>query len=83
VTRKIVLELAAAAHLHITERRLRRQDLLDADEVFLTSSLAEIVPVTAVDDHAIKDGAIGPHTKHLHLLYRQMVDRAVTRRSAP
>src|ERR1700687_3009898 len=51
VTRKLVMDVAAADHLHVTERRLRRQDLLDASEVFLTSSLSEIVPVTTIDEH--------------------------------
>jgi branched-chain amino acid aminotransferase len=79
VTRRLVLEAAAAVHLHAKERPLTTQDLLQAEEAFLTSSLAEVVPVTAVDTQLIGRGDVGAQTRRLQRLYRQIVDQGLTR----
>jgi branched-subunit amino acid aminotransferase/4-amino-4-deoxychorismate lyase len=44
------------------EGRLRRDDLAGADEAFLSSSVAGILPVTTYDGAPIGDGAPGPWT---------------------
>lgn len=44
-------------------------DIKDADEVFLTSSTSEIMPVVKVDDQQIKDGRPGPITRKLQHAY--------------
>jgi branched-chain amino acid aminotransferase len=41
-----------------------------ADEVFLTSSVRELVPVVAVDDHEVGTGTPGPVTRAIHRAYR-------------
>jgi branched-subunit amino acid aminotransferase/4-amino-4-deoxychorismate lyase len=76
VTRRLVMRAAAAAGLRVRERPLRIADLRGADEAFLTSSLAEVVPITDVDGRPIGSGQIGPQTLHIQGLYRQTVDRA-------
>jgi len=75
VTRRFVIELAAAAGLRLVERPLKARDLYRADEVFVTSSLAEVVPVMMIDDRQIRDGQVGPRTRRLQSLYRQLVDK--------
>lgn len=62
VTRRTVLEIAAAAGVEIVERRVTPQELHAADEVFITSTMRGVMPVSRVDDHAI---AIGPRTRDL------------------
>jgi branched-chain amino acid aminotransferase len=48
ITRAFVLELAAEAGLSVAERRLTAEDLMTADEAFLTSTLREIAPIGGV-----------------------------------
>lgn len=80
LTRRIVIELAVADGARVAERPLSADDLLDADEAFLTSSLAEVVPIIAVNARSVGSGTVGPRTQRMQQLYRQMVDRALARR---
>ncbi|MFI5367154.1 MAG: aminotransferase class IV [Candidatus Binatia bacterium] len=82
ITRRMVIDAATAAGLRVYERALTRKDLLDADEAYLTSSLAEVVPITAVDTRPIGNGQVGPQTRQIQAIYRQTVDRALRRRAA-
>jgi branched-chain amino acid aminotransferase len=75
VTRRRVLELAERAQFRTLERELTTTDLLEADEAFLTSSVAEIVPIIEVDQTRIGDGTPGPLTRKLQRLYRAEVER--------
>ena len=77
VTRRLIIEAAVADGLRVIEQPLRTEDLLEADEAFLTSSLAEVVPIIEVDTRAIGDGRVGPRTRRLQHAYRQMVAQAL------
>jgi len=73
ITRAFVLnELAPAAGVKCTERRLRVHDVLQADEIFLTGTAAEIIAVTQVEETRISDGE-GPVTKKLRAKFREIV----------
>jgi branched-subunit amino acid aminotransferase/4-amino-4-deoxychorismate lyase len=76
----MVFELAVADGLRAVEHPLTADDLLDADEAFLTSSLAEVVAITAINTRPIGKGSVGPRTRRLHQLYRQTVDQASAKR---
>jgi branched-chain amino acid aminotransferase len=52
---------------------LLEQDLLAADEAFLTSTTREIVPIVRVDGHRIGSGTPGPVTQALLRAFRQRV----------
>jgi branched-chain amino acid aminotransferase len=80
ITRRLVIELAVAAGVRVVERSLSADDLLDADEAFLTSSVAEVIPVVAVNARHVANGAVGPRTQHLQQRYRQTVDQALNNR---
>lgn len=58
ITLKVVSELA-----EVEEKLISENDLLGADEVFITSSFKDIVPVTKVDDSVIGNGEVGPVTR--------------------
>ncbi len=74
ITRKFVIEeLAPALGRKVEERRLRLDDVLKADEVFLTGTAAEIIGVTRVDDTAIGEGSVGPVTRALAAEFRNRV----------
>ncbi|UCF89946.1 MAG: aminotransferase class IV [Desulfobacterales bacterium] len=64
ITRRVVLEIAARWHA-IEVRDIELPELLSADEVFITGSNKEIVPVIAVDDTIIGDGQPGHRTRNL------------------
>jgi branched-chain amino acid aminotransferase len=65
ISRRAVLQIARDLGYPTLERDIARAELYLADEVFLTGTAAELVPVREVDDHAIGDGAPGEITKVL------------------
>jgi branched-chain amino acid aminotransferase len=80
ITRFHVLAAAGDLGLRSEERRLQLPDLYDADEVFITSSIREVLPVVRVDGHPIGSGVPGAITRKLHRRYRAAVgmgDRAM------
>lgn len=79
LTRQLIIQAATADGLRVSERPLTTQDLLDAEEAFVTSSLVEVVPVVAVGKRRIGTGAVGRQTQRVQRLYRQMVEQALAR----
>ncbi|MDR9857653.1 aminotransferase class IV [Paenibacillus sp. VCA1] len=76
ITRGLVLELASAAGIRYEEGFYTWEELMQADEIWLTTSIQELVPVTSLIDHTgtalvISGGRIGPVTDTLLRLYRQ------------
>ena len=69
ITRQFVMEdLAPAMGYQVKERLFKLEELLDADEVFLTGTAAEVIGVSQVDEHTIGGEAnlgIGPITQAL------------------
>src|SRR5262249_5468894 len=73
ITRDAVIELAQAAGITDQEVALTRHDVSAADELFLTGTGAEIVPVVKVDGRAIGSGRPGPITRQLRERYHVLV----------
>lgn len=65
ITRATVIELAKKIGYSVEERDITPHELLTADEVFLTGTAAEIVPVVEVNRRKIGDGKLGPVTRRL------------------
>src|SRR5262245_13917173 len=65
VTRSAVMELAAQSGREVREIPLTRHDVYIADEVFLTGTAAEVIPVVKVDGRRIGSGEPGPITRDL------------------
>ncbi|MFD2369679.1 aminodeoxychorismate lyase [Brevibacillus sp. GCM10020057] len=72
VTRQHVLTLARQLGLSTAEGRFRPKALQEADEVFVTNSVQEIVPVLDIDGHAVRS-TYGMHTQELHRAYRSSI----------
>lgn len=70
ITRAEVLSIARELGVPADCARLGPSDVWTADEVFLTSSVREVVPVVRVDEHEVGDGAPGPLTRRLHAAFR-------------
>jgi branched-chain amino acid aminotransferase len=73
VTRNAVMEMAQKAGIAVREMVMTRHDIFTADELFLTGTAAEIIPVVKCDGRAIGNGKPGPVTKRLRELFVQMV----------
>jgi D-alanine transaminase len=58
ITRGKILDAARAAGLHAEERHVTKAELLGADEAFLSSTTAEVVPILAVDGQKIGTGPL-------------------------
>ena len=75
ITRAAVVELAHAEKLPVVERIVHQNDLFHADEVFLTSSVAEVVPVTRIGSHWVHLGQPGPVTREMMRAFQTLVRR--------
>jgi branched-chain amino acid aminotransferase len=62
ITRRLMFELAREMGRTIEEKQLTRYDLFVADELFLTGTGAEVVPINEVDGRKIGSGRVGPVT---------------------
>lgn len=71
ITRKQVLSLAAK-QMDVEERDIHTRELLEAAEVFLTSTTKKIMPVVAIDGHIISDGKPGAITRKLYNEFLQL-----------
>jgi len=78
ITRAAVLDLARVEKIEATECPLSIDDLLDADEVFLTNVIMLIVPVVRVEKHDIADGRVGPIAPQLHDALKKMIRQECT-----
>lgn len=74
VTRAAVLELARGAGIPTAEVPLRPDDLERADELFITSTARELLPVTTLGARPVGTGAPGPVHARLHALFRALAD---------
>ncbi|QZA32197.1 branched-chain-amino-acid transaminase [Hydrogenibacillus sp. N12] len=72
ITRQAVMEIAAEDGIPVREDVLTLHDVYTADEVFLTGTAAEIVPVVAVDGRTIGNGRPGAMTLRLLEAFRRL-----------
>jgi branched-chain amino acid aminotransferase group I len=56
ITRSAVVEVAAGLGIPVAQREVRLEELLEADEAFVTNSVVEVMPLTAVDGKRIGRG---------------------------
>lgn len=75
LTRKTLIEMSNQNKLPLSliEKSLTKNDFINADECFITSTTRNIVPVTKIENHAIKDGRPGLQTLELLNLYLDFV----------
>lgn len=75
ITRQAVLEIAASSSIPVSATSLAPGDILAADEVFITNSGIEILPVKRVDGSRIGDGHPGEITRYLHRKFLKSIER--------
>lgn len=75
LTRAMVLEMAPSVGLSAHEGNLSQADLYGADEVFISGTVCEIVPVIAIDGRRIGQGQPGPVARRLLEAYLEVARR--------
>jgi branched-chain amino acid aminotransferase len=73
VTRNAIIDLARDLGYIVKEQPFTRHDVYVAEEVFLTGTAAEVIPVVKLDGRVIADGTPGVHTHTLLNAFRQLV----------
>jgi branched-chain amino acid aminotransferase len=69
INRKSIITIARDLGYEVVERDIARAELYLADEVFLSGTAAEMVPVRELDDHTIGTGERGPVTSAVHPVF--------------
>lgn len=70
ITYDVVLELAAANAIPVEVRPVSDGELRNANEIWMTSSTREILPITRLDDVAVGNGRPGPLAARMDALYQ-------------
>jgi branched-chain amino acid aminotransferase len=73
ITRATVMELAGELGIQVIEKRITRDEVYTADEVFFTGTAAEVTPIREVDNRPIGIGRRGPVTAQLQAKYFDVV----------
>jgi D-alanine transaminase len=74
ITRKVILEISRKYGLEFNEETFSVEEMLNADEVFLTGTTTEIMPIIEIDKRKIGNGKPGPVTKQLQSLFKELIE---------
>lgn len=77
ITRDVVIELAHEAGIPMQETFVSEMALRQADEIWITSSTKEIVPVTQLDEQPVGNGLPGPVWQKMQALFEQYKARVL------
>ncbi len=73
VARKTVCQIAVRNSVKLVERDLYISNVLEADEIFLTNVIMQILPIISVEKHIVGDGKVGAMTKKLQRMFEEVV----------
>ena len=68
IIRQAILDLCLENNIPFKEDLITERELYEADELFLTNSAIEILPVRNINHHKLKNRGVRPMTKHIHML---------------
>jgi D-alanine transaminase len=71
ITRMVVLDLCVKLGIPVQERFFTTEEMLAADEVFLTGTVTEVLAIVTVDAKRIGDGQVGPMTQRSYAALRE------------
>ena len=74
VTRNFIFEVACRANVTVQESVLDITDLKEADEIFITSTTREVLPVSKIGERAVGSGTPGPITRQLAAEFHRFID---------
>jgi len=73
VTRMSVIEVAGDLGMRVEERKVRKEELYEADEIFLTATSVKVWPVIQVDDRVINNGEVGEISRRLNDEFNKII----------
>ena len=73
------MQIARDLGFEVVERNIARAELYLADEVFMTGTAAELVPVREVDDHAVGSGKPGEITRAVQTAFEDALHGRIER----
>jgi D-alanine transaminase len=76
ITRAMVIDLARQLGFAVVERDLKPSDLVSGEEVFITSTTIELMPVVKIDGLPIGSGRPGQTWSRLHSAFRELTAMA-------
>ncbi len=71
ITRDLIVELAKKNHIECIESNFSRTELSAADEVWLTSSTKEVLPIVKLNDEMVGDGKPGPVSVNMYEIFQR------------
>jgi len=71
ITRDLVLEILSQKEMSFVEAPIKTDELFSADEIWITSSTWEIVPVVTLDNKPVGDGCVGKMWEKTNEFYQQ------------
>ncbi len=74
VARKTICRLAMENSIKLIEKDLSIDDLLAADEIFLTNVIMQVLPVVSVEKHIVGKGKPGPVAQELREKFEELVE---------
>ena len=72
ITRRMILDICADNGIDAAERNLSLTELYAADEAFTTGTMGELTPILEADGRRVGDGKVGPMTRRLQTLHREV-----------
>ena len=75
IARKTVCQIAAENSIDLVEKDLYIDDVLEADELFLTNVIMQIMPISRVEKHTVGQGKAGPITQRLMKYFDELVKK--------
>ncbi len=72
ITREKVIECSKINNINVEESSFTKEQLMDADEVWISSSTREIIPITIIDGIQISDGFAGPIWSEVYDQYQSL-----------
>jgi D-alanine transaminase len=74
ITRQKIIQLCKENEIEVLEESFTIEDLIDADEVFLSSTTAEVMPIISINNVPVGNGEIGPVTRNLQKLFKDAIE---------
>ncbi len=77
ITRRTILDICNNSSIPASEEHFTKETLIKSDEIFITNSLMEIMPVSRIDEHKIGRVIPGEITQHLMNAYKQLTEKSL------
>ncbi|MFH1018200.1 MAG: aminotransferase class IV [Pseudomonadota bacterium] len=75
VSRSLLVEIVQREKIPFAEKAISEAEFLSCDEIFLTGSIKELLPIARINGRPVGNGGVGPMTKRMMQLWRAEVER--------